>query len=407
MHRKSFFKIKIEFKKSNGSYIFDQNSQREYLDFFGLYATNVLGYNHPIFQSEEFIETLKDVASLKIPLNEIITDEGEAFLNRFSSISGATDFAHFHFTCTGALANEAAIKAAIDQKPTSKPVVLSLKESFHGINGYGGFVTDHFYPANLRLQGFIDLGWPKLTNPKIRYAHNKVDEDATEAGLLQFEQEFRDAIYRYGQENVAAIMIEPIQSTAGDFYFPDKFFPRVRELCNEYNVLWIQDEIQTGMGVTGEMWCYQHIPSCVPDIVTFGKKTQSGLMAQKPINKIFETPMRLEVTFDGDLVDMVRSHYVLKAYEQYGVLENVRTQSAHFSALLKECPSITNMRSKGLLFAFDLDSEQDRDLFVKKSFENGLLTSRAGEKSIRLRPNLVVTSEDIEKAAQIIKKSLC
>ena len=189
MHRKTIFNIKIDFEKSHDSYLYDKGRQRFFLDFFGLYATLPLGYSHPIFQTEEFKKEYLRVGSVKVPNNEIISDEAQEFLREFSGHRDMNGFRYFHFCCTGALAIESAIKIAMDQKVTDRPMVLSLRESFHGINSYGGFVTDCFFPVSQRLAGFPEMGWVKLYNPKIIYRDNQVDEQTTKKGLDQFLKE--------------------------------------------------------------------------------------------------------------------------------------------------------------------------------------------------------------------------
>ncbi len=166
MHDSSIFNIRIDFEKSKDSYIYDKNTDSAFLDFFGLYSSVPLGYSHPIFKSLEFISEFNRVAGVKLPNCEIISDEAQGFLKEFSGHPSMRGFKYFHFCCTGALAIEAAVKIAIDQKKSAKPHVISFKESFHGINSYGGFLTDRFPPVATRLNGFPELGWSKIQTPK-------------------------------------------------------------------------------------------------------------------------------------------------------------------------------------------------------------------------------------------------
>jgi len=173
-----------------------------------------------------------------------------------------------------------------------------------------------------------------------------------------------------------------------------------------YKITWIQDEVQTGYGVTGKMWYSQYLEA-EPDIITFGKKVQvSGIMAKKQIKEIFQKPIRLEVTWDGDLVDMVRSYFILKAYKKYDILKNVNERGKQLFTGFSKIKGIKNLRHQGLLFCFDFDSGGERDGFVRRAFSNGLLTSRAGEKSLRLRPNLAVSERECALAVELTAKSL-
>jgi len=406
MHRKTIFSIRIDFEKSHDSYIYDKSRNDYFLDFFGLYATLPLGYSHPIFQDESFRKDFNRIASVKVPNNEIISDEAQEFLKTFAGHRDMSGYKYFHFCCTGALAIESAIKVAIDQKPCRNPMVISLKESFHGINSYGGFVTDRFFPVSLRLDNMPDMGWYKIHNPKIIYRDNKVDEKTSYKGLEKFEREFDGCIKKFGADSIVALLIEPIQSTYGDNYFPEKFFQVARKLCDKYNICLIFDEIQTGFGGTGKMWYFQHI-NIEPDIVTFGKKTQvAGIMVKEKYNKLFETPIRLEVTWDGNLLDMVRCNYILKAYEKYNILDNVDKRGEEIVCGLKNIKQLKNVRSTGLLICFDFDSAEQCQIFFKKIFEKRLLCNKTRDISIRLRPNLNLTSAEVQEALRRIKSAL-
>lgn len=409
MHKNSIYStnIKIDFEKSHDSYIYDKNRGEYFLDFHGLYASLPLGYNHKIFKNKDYQKTIERISKVKIPNNVIMSDEAQEFFQCFSRHQGMSNYKHFHFSCTGALAIEAAIKAAIDHKKSKRPKVLSLKESFHGVNSYGGFVTDRFYPTSLRLEGFPTMpGWEKLHNPKIIYEDNKISEKKTSEGLKLFKEDFQRCLKKYGSENIVALVVEPIQCTFGDNYFPPVFFELVRKLCNQHNIVWIQDEIQTGFGGTGKLWYYQYF-KVEPDIIAFGKKTQlSGVMAKPQIKEIFEKSLRLEVTWDGDLIDMVRCKYILKGYDKYNILDNVNKQGQKLAGGLRKIAKIKNVRQKGLLLAFDFDTSEERDAFYKTAYKNRLLVSKTNVKSVRLRPNLNLSDKECEQGLKLIEKSV-
>lgn len=407
MHDSSIFNIRIDFEKSHDSYIYDKNSNRHFLDFFGLYSSLPLGYSHPIFKGEGFRKELNRVAGIKVPNCEVISDEAREFLQQFSKHKAMSGYRYFHFCCTGALAIEAALKNAIDQKGAKKPVIISLKESFHGINSYGGFVTDRFFPVSTRLDGLPQPEWCcKIYNPKIIYKGNKIDEDAAKKGMERFIKEFADYLDKYGPENIAALLIEPVQSTYGDNYFSREFFNLIRRLCDEHKVCLIFDEIQTGFGATGEIWYFQHL-NIEPDIVVFGKKSQvSGIMVKENFSKTFETPVRLEVTWDGDLVDMVRSKYVLKAYEEYKIMDNVKKRNKELIDGLKDISGLQNIRAAGLLVAFDFKMQKDRDLFFNRAVEKRFICNKTRDITVRFRPNLNISSEEVQEALRIINSSV-
>ncbi len=405
LHRSSIFNIRIDFEKSHDSYLYDKNRKRYFLDFFGQYSALPLGYNHRIFQEEHFQKTIQKIIGVKVTNCEIISDEARELLQKFSNHKDMKNYEYFHFSCTGALAVEAALKTAMDQKHSSDPKVISLRESFHGINGYGGFVTDRFYPVSKRLDGFPTLKWYQIHNPKVLYSNNTIDTAATEKGFSTFKRELDEVIKKEGGEKIAALLIEPIQATYGDNYFPEDFFVYVREFCDEHHIALVFDEIQTGFGTTGKMWYFQHLP-VEPDIVAFGKKAQvSGIMAKKEFDTIFERPIRLEVTFDGDLIDMVRCTTILDAYKKFHLLENAQQRGQQLLKRLQAIDSIQNVRGLGHLLCFDFSSSKEQDAFAQTAFHNGLLFNKTRDVSIRLRPNLNLSSEEVDEGLQIITRS--
>lgn len=406
MHRSSVFKLKIDFDKSHDSYLADKNSGKEFLDFFGMYSTVTLGYSHPIFKESSFLTDIQRVAHLRTTNCEMSSSEAELFYEHFSNHPAMQPFENFHFSCTGALGIEAAIKAAIDEKGSLNPKIISLRESFHGINSYGSFVTDRFPPVGARLNGFPEMGWYKVHNPRIIYKNNEVDLAATEEGLEKFKKEFNACIEQAGEENITALLVEPVQATAGDHYFPESFFSLIRELCDRHKICLIFDEIQTGFGATGKMWYHQH-QNIFPDIVVFGKKAQvCGIMCRQPIQKIFKNPVRLEVTWDGELIDMIRSTYVLQAIEKYNIFENVKMRGEQLRRGLRAMPGVLNVRGQGLLVAFDLESHEHQEQFFKKAVQRQLLCNRTRDVTVRLRPNLSVSEHEIAQGLDIMKACL-
>ena len=167
------------------------------------------------------------------------------------------------------------------------------------------------------------------------------------------------------------------------------------------------DEIQIGFGGTGKLWFFQHL-GVTPDIVIFGKKTQlSGIMVKDEFSQIFskEESVRLEVTWDGDISDMIRCKYIIRAYDKYDILENTKKMSKILSSKLIEMPEVLNLRNCGLIMGFDLKSGEFRDIIVNDLYSNGLICNKTGSNSIRLRPSLNISEQDIEHAMSIFKKS--
>lgn len=219
----SKFNIDIDFKASHGAYVHDKNTGRDYLDFFGNYASSALGHR------------ARDIV---VPFNKINNCEHRTQEAR--DLARDLGWPYVSFCCTGGIAVDTAIKVALTQN--NKPV-YSFKKSFHGITGYGMEVTDH---DNDRTQ------FPKLDWPQVDRLSTKVEGN---------------------------VIVEPIQCAYGDLMRPKEWFEKIREKSE----ILIFDEVQTGFGATGTFWYYQQL-GIVPDIVTFGKKAQvAGVLSKFPI----------------------------------------------------------------------------------------------------------------------------
>ena len=379
--KNSKFNIDINYRKSHGSYIFDNKTSREYLDFFGMYASLPLGYNHEIFQTEKYKKAILETSAFKVNNCEFVSEYSSKFDQDFTEYASRGKFKHFHYCCTGALAVEAAIKTSLQYKSFHPLKVLSYNNSFHGINSYSGFITSRFWPVTSKLDGLPDSFSLKI----------EPDLEATKKALEN--------------NDITCILVEPIQCSVGDIHLNKEFLNGLRELADDYDVPLIFDEIQIGFGGTGKLWFYEHL-DIVPDIVVFGKKTQlSGIMAKEKFSDIFkkENITRLEVTWNSDVVDMVRCSYIIEAYKNFSILENVKKTGSYMLRSLKNNECIQNVRGQGMIIAFDLESSNKRDQLVKDLFNNGLLCNPTGKKSIRLRPNLALTKTDAEKAIEKIK----
>ena len=166
-------------------------------------------------------------------------------------------------------------------------------------------------------------------------------------------------------DEVAAIIIEPIQGEGGDNHFPEEFFTNLRRIADERDSLLIFDEVQTGMGLTGKMWAYEYF-NVVPDMMCFGKKTQvCGFCSTKRIDEIqdnvFNTSGRINSTWGGNIVDMVRFLYIIDEIEKHNLVQNSYDIGRHLLWGLRTLPIIDNTRGRGLMIAFDLPSRTLRD----------------------------------------------
>lgn len=275
----TMFDIKIDFNKSRGSYLFDAKRNQAYLDFFSMYSSLPLGYNHPVFD-EQFKEEVLSVASIRMANNLFESELLQSFFNSFRPYAL---YPQVHLTCTGALAVESALKCAMDYKIVDNPKVLGITKSFHGVNSWG-LATDRFGITGQRLQNYIKNNWENLEiDELINYLETKKLDD------------------------VVAVIVEPIQATNGDLYLDPKKLQKINHLCKSKDICFIVDEIQTGFGTTGSMWYCEKI-NLNPDILVFGKKSQvCGIVAHDRYKYTVTSPLqKLHVTFDGELIDAIR-----------------------------------------------------------------------------------------------------
>ena len=373
---RSVFDITIDFKLSHGSYLFDKRSNKYFLDMFSMFSSLPLGYNHEIFD-EEFDERIKYISHLKMCNNLFLSDEFESFETALSEIAVHQNF---HFSSTGALAVESAIKCGYEYKKNPDAIVVGTTNSFHGIYSWG-FVTDR--------------GIPSVKNRVINYPKNS---------WKNIELEELPEFLIQNSNTVSSCIIEPIQCTSGDLYLDLNQLKKVQDICKKNNICFIVDEVQTGLGVTGDYW-YSNQADLKPDILIFGKKSQiSGIMVNEKFSEAIKSPYRkLEVTFDGDLIDACRCEYIIKAIKKYSLLRKVRKNSEILNDELSQ--QFLNYRSAGHLIAFDFLSKEKRDNFVLKAYKNNLLVNPTEDKTVRLRPNLAFSLNEIDDLLSRIKKS--
>ena len=373
---KSVFDIIIDFEKSQGSYVFDKKSNNTFLDFFCMFSSLPLGYNHQVFD-DGYDNKIKYVSHLRMCNNLFSSEELIEFESKFQEISFHKNI---HFCSTGALAVEAALKCAFEYIKNPEAIVIGVKNSFHGINSWG-FVTDsEISSVKNRVVNYPKNNWRLHTLDKI-------------INLLENPN-----------ENISSVIIEPIQCTAGDIYLDIDKLKKIQNLCNKNNICFIVDEVQTGFGVTGEMW-FSRKSGLNPDIVIFGKKSQiCGVMVNDKYSEALISKYRkLEVTFDGELIDAIRCKYILKAIREFDLMTSVNNNSRIFKRELS--PLFENYRSCGHLIAFDFESQSKRNDFVKKAYANRLLVNPTDKKSVRLRPNMAITNNEIDIFFDKISKS--
>jgi L-lysine 6-transaminase len=328
---------------------------------------------------------------------------------------------HLFLVSGGALAVENALKTAFDwkvQKNRAKGIagevgskVIHFKECFHGRSGYTMSLTNTD-PAKTDLYPKFD--WPRIDNPKVRFPLNADNLAAVQAAEAEAVKQMEEA-FRKHPDDIAAMIIEPIQGEGGDNHFRPEFFRELRRLADENECILIFDEVQTGVGITGKFWAYEHA-GVVPDIIVFGKRMQvCGIIASKRIdeveNTVFNTPSRINTTWGGNLVDCVRAPRILEVIHDEGLVQNAATQGERLLnglvALTAEFPAlVSNARGQGLLCAFDLPDADLRGKLISWCMDHGMMVLPCGEVSVRFRPALIVSAEEIDRGLDILRQSL-
>lgn len=408
--------VVMDLEKSHGSYIVDIDG-KEYLDMFSMFASSPVGYNHPYILANE--KQLEKVSINKLALSDIYPDEYADFMDVFERVGIPEELSYCFFIDGGGLAVENALKAAFDWKTRlnlangieqEASQVIHFKQAFHGRTGYTLSLTNTKDPR--KYMYFPKFNWPRISNPKLTFPLTEESVAATVELEKQAIQEIETAIAN-NPNDIACLILEPIQAEGGDNHFRKEFFVKLREICDKNDIILILDEVQTGIAMTGKMWCYQHY-GIVPDVISFGKKTQvCGILANKEkfdrVEKnVFQESSRINSTFGGNLVDMIRFKLILEIIEKEGLVNKAESLGEYLQVKLMELaekhPSISNVRGKGLLVAFDLPTPEARDKFVSDAMAENMLILGCGEKSIRFRPHLTVNKEDLDKAIAIVDK---
>jgi L-lysine 6-transaminase len=420
--------VVVDLEKSHGVYMHDAITGEEYLDFFSYFASQPIGHNHPKMRDPEFMQKLAENAVSKPSSSDFYTAPLAEFVETFVRIALPEDMKHMFLVSGGGLAVENALKVAFDWKVRknmqksggkadfSKDVndlqIIHFEQAFHGRTGYTMSLTNTADPR--KFMYFPKFDWPRIVNPKLRYPVTEevlAEVKALEAkAVAQIEAAVRD-----NPDQIAGLIIETIQGEGGDNHFRPEFFAELRRLADENDFLLILDEVQAGMGLTGKMWAYQNY-GFSPDILAFGKKSQvCGIFASDRIDEVeghvFEESSRLNSTWGGNLIDMVRVSRYLEIMEEENLVEHAAKVGKIFKdgleTLVEESNGlVSNVRGLGMMIAFDLPTAEKRDKMVATMNDNKMKALKSGERSIRFRGFLDMPEEVIKLSLEIIAKSL-
>jgi acetylornithine/N-succinyldiaminopimelate aminotransferase len=358
--------------RGRGTKVYDLEG-REYLDFVGGIAVNILGHGHP-----DLVHAIQHQAAQLIHTSNLYYTEPQVKLGQMLV---EHSFADKVFFCNGgAEANEAAIKLARryshDKYGAGRFEIITMKNSFHGRT-----------MATLTATGQdkVQKGYEPLLPGFSYVAFNNVEE-----------------LERVVTDKTAAIMLEPIQGEGGVYAADRRYLKQVRDLCTQKDVLLIFDEVQTGMGRTGTLFAYEQL-GVQPDIMTLAKALGGGVpigacLATDSVAKAF-SPGSHASTFGGNPLACAAGLAVCRALLEGHVLDHARRMGEYFSKGLSDCQSrhrvVREVRGIGLLQGLEVD--MDAKAVVSECLARGILINATGEHVLRFVPPLIITELEIDR----------
>lgn len=415
------FEPVIDLKKSHGSWFVDKRDNREYLDLFSMFASMPIGYNHPYLL--ERADKFRDVAINKPTNSDIYSTEMAEFVDTMARVAQPSYLPYAFYISGGALGIENALKASFDWKVRKNiekgngeigSKVIHFHGCFHGRTGYTLSLTNSH--DERKTMYFPQFDWPRVTAPSIKFPLNDDNLKSVQFLEKQAIDEIKKAI-NDNPNDIAALIIEPIQGEGGDNHFRDEFMQELRIICDENEIMFIFDEVQTGIALTGKMWAHEHFgDNALPDMICFGKKTQvCGFFASNRIdeveNNVFHESARLNSTWGGNLIDMVRFSMYLEVIEQEKLVEKAAVSGEYLlheiNTLQSDFPEVIfNSRGKGLFCAFDLDSGEKRDKLRGLIQEEGAIMLGCGPKTIRFRSPVNISTDEIDIGIESIRRAI-
>ncbi|EMA13821.1 aspartate aminotransferase family protein [Haloarcula marismortui] len=367
------------------------------LDFTCHVAASPLGYNNPkvLDRADEF----DMVDPLKIAGQDFYISTGGSpdetslpgpahLMDKLTDITSQYDFDTVFLSNSGAEAVENAMKICYDNCETPK-YGITFDGAFHG-----------------RTLGALSLNRSKSVYrrkfPEISGIH---DVEYSEAGVERLRSKLDADTGHIPPEEVAFLILEPIQGEGGYRVPNPEFLSAVDDLCREHDIPIIADEIQSGVGRTGEMWAVDHY-DIEPDVITSAKALRVGATVSR--SDIFPSETsRLSSTWGaGDILGSMRGALTLAAIEDHDLLENAAEKGTYFMDRLREISAgrslVEDVRGLGLMTALEFDTADRRDAVMETALQHGLLTLGCGQKSLRLLPPLDVTERELELCLDIL-----
>lgn len=411
----------LDLVKSQGARLHDARSGRDYLDLFGCFGSTPIGWNHPALLDEAWLKTVAVAVANRPSNSDLYCVEFAAFVERMAEVARPEGYEKMFFVDGGALAVENALKVAFDWKVRrnrAKGVdadvgqkVLHFRKAFHGRSGYTMSLTNTRPDKVLYFPKFET--WPRCDAPEARFPLEGADLAAYERAEREALAQVDAAFAKHG-DDIAAILIETIQCEGGDRHFRPSFLQGLQARAEKYDCLFLLDEVQTGFFTSGKPWAFEHY-GVRPDVFAFGKKSQQcGIMAGPKVlevpGNVFETSSRINSTWGGNLVDMMRATRILEVIRDEDLGANAAARGAEWLRAMRglqaRYDAVSNARGLGLLMAFDLPDGARRDRLLALLREEGALALVCGERTLRFRPHLGITAAEIAQGLDLTEKAL-
>lgn len=364
----------VMFVRGSGTELWDRDGKR-YLDFLAGLAVVGLGHAHP-----EVADAIAEQARTLVHVSNLFgTEPGAEVATTLDRLLGGGG--QVFFSNSGAEANEAAIKLARKWGGHGRHKVISAYGSFHGRTlatlHATGQPTKHeaFQPLP---EGFVHVAWNDL--------------EALEAAI---------------DPSVAAVLLEPVQGEGGVNPTTPEYFKGVRRLCDERGILFMVDEIQTGLGRTGRWFGHHHF-DVSPDVVTMAKALGNGMpigacWARRDVAAAFE-PGDHATTYGGQPLAASAARSVLAIMEREGVPGRAERAGEVLRAKLAELGGVVRVRGLGLLLAAELESDLDAKRVASGALDEGLVVNAVTASALRFAPPLLVSDDEIDEATQILTR---
>ena len=370
----------VQFVRGEGSWLWDDQGRR-YLDLLGGLAVTSLGHSHPAVA-----EALCEQARTLLHVSNLYGSEhNRPLATTLDGLLGGGG--QVFFSNSGAEANECAIKLARKFGGRGRHVVVSAYGSFHGrtlatLHATGQPAKhEAFQPLP---EGFRHVTWSDL--------------DELEAAL---------------DDTVAAVLLEPVQGEGGVNPASTEYLQGVRRLCDERGILFMLDEVQTGLGRCGRWFAHQH-HDVVPDVVTMAKALGNGVpigacWARAEVASVFE-PGDHATTYGGQPLAAAAARAVLRVMAEQDVPSRAVRAGARFTEQLSQLPQVTAVRGLGLLLAVELDAsvlpEGGAAALARRLLDQGVVVNPVTPTALRLAPSLLITDDEVDHGVGAIAEAL-